>query len=592
MLGFWCVDTEISTRQWFSACEESLHALFHTHPSPDKILSSILVPLYADLASTLNSVEGRACATPSKLARMLFVLGQGAVCSLVFTENIATLAKKKNEEKQKAEHREIEKKNKTHHNVSDAMEEEMGLVAAADAEHERIYQHVIEKQLVCENILGKFHTLVAYVVANENKNFSSGLLRESALLALCRFMSVSSELCELYLPLLFTILEREESEKVRTTVMIAVGDLAFRFPNSLEPWTSNMYARLSDESVLVRYNTLMTLTHLILNDMIKVKGQVAHMVLCLVDSSEKVRDLACLFFTELSKRSNNPVYNLLGDIISILSRTNDSTEAGVAEGDGVSTAIASTDNLRVLTEKEFQDTMSFLLKFVNKDKQADSLLERLLVRIGMATELGQKRNLAYCISQLPVTEKGIKKMIEMIKLFKDALYDPDVFEYFKLCLAKAKKSNSNPFAKKPTENTATSETVAGVENTDTGSSAESMKSISEEFEYIMSIIKDAADGVTTEEIDFDSIIATATKNHVSGGKDENAKEGVNSKTRAKRAAKKSAKTVPAKKAPNKKMQWSDDEEDDEDFEDEDMDMDVDVAQVTKKSSSRQPLKAL
>jgi len=48
------------------------------------------------------------------------------------------------------------------------------------------------------------------------------------------------------------------------------------------------YARLSDEDVLVRYNTLMTLTHLILNDMIKVKGQVSHMVLCLNDSSEKV----------------------------------------------------------------------------------------------------------------------------------------------------------------------------------------------------------------------------------------------------------------------------------------------------------------
>ena len=34
--------------------------------------------------------------------------------------------------------------------------------------------------------------------------------------------------------------------------------------------------RLSDSSLLVRYNTLMVLTHLILNDMIKVKGQVLY----------------------------------------------------------------------------------------------------------------------------------------------------------------------------------------------------------------------------------------------------------------------------------------------------------------------------
>jgi condensin complex subunit 1 len=43
-----------------------------------------------------------------------------------------------------------------------------------------------------------------------------------------------------------------------------------RFPNEVEPWTPKMYARLHDESVKVRSNTLTVLTHLILNDMIKV----------------------------------------------------------------------------------------------------------------------------------------------------------------------------------------------------------------------------------------------------------------------------------------------------------------------------------
>jgi condensin complex subunit 1 len=85
--------------------------------------------------------------------------------------------------------------------------------------------------------------MIAFIVANEKGNFSSPLLRESALLALCRYMSVSSIMCEMYLPLLFTNLEKEESESNRTTVMIALGDLAFRFPNSLEPWIARMYSR-------------------------------------------------------------------------------------------------------------------------------------------------------------------------------------------------------------------------------------------------------------------------------------------------------------------------------------------------------------
>jgi condensin complex subunit 1 len=39
-----------------------------------------------------------------------------------------------------------------------------------------------------------------------------------------------------YLPLLFTALEREGCPANRTSVVIALGDLAFRFPNALEPW--------------------------------------------------------------------------------------------------------------------------------------------------------------------------------------------------------------------------------------------------------------------------------------------------------------------------------------------------------------------
>jgi condensin complex subunit 1 len=42
----------------------------------------------------------------------------------------------------------------------------------------------------------------------------------------------------------------------------------------MEPWTKKFYEQLKDTDVGVRKNTLMVLTHLILNDMIKVKGQI------------------------------------------------------------------------------------------------------------------------------------------------------------------------------------------------------------------------------------------------------------------------------------------------------------------------------
>ena len=63
--------------------------------------------------------------------------------------------------------------------------------------------------------------------------------------------------------------------------------------------------RLRDESGHVRKNTLMVLTHLILNDMVKVKGQISEMATCLEDKDSRISDLAKLFFLELSKKVRN-----------------------------------------------------------------------------------------------------------------------------------------------------------------------------------------------------------------------------------------------------------------------------------------------
>ena len=484
IMGFFCREEEELSRRWFSACEEAMVSLFHIHPSPDMLLTSVVAPLFGSLQGSLSPVDessssgsGKIMCSAARLSRLLFVLGQGALCSLIYTERLADLAKKASDSKllaAKNDKSDLEKE------AADAMEDEMGNAAAADADHERIFNHVVERQLVFENLLGKFHPLIAFIVANEagGKNggtgpFSHPIVRETALLALCRYMCVSNGICEMYLPLLFTALEREQIDTNRTTVMIALADLAFRFPNALEPWTTRMYARLNDGSASVRYNTLMVLTHLILNDMIKVKGQVSHVVMCLNDSCEQVRDLAHLFFNKLAERSNNPVYNLLGDIIATLSRDkrSDATTALPVAPDTVTnpeTALESqmgalrVDDVilsevvtvaavdvdesslpqRTLSSKEFQMTLKFLLSFVKKDKQADGLFERLLTRLGLAQTSTQKRNLAFCISELPVSPKGLKKLVELFKHVKDALHDPQVFKYIQDTATKAKKAIS------------------------------------------------------------------------------------------------------------------------------------------------------
>jgi hypothetical protein len=72
------------------------------------------------------------------------------------------------------------------------------------------------------------------------------------------------------LPLLFTVAKNSGEAGVRSNCIIAMGDLAFRFPNLLEPWTEHMYSCLNDKCNCVRNNAVLVLSHLILNDMVKV----------------------------------------------------------------------------------------------------------------------------------------------------------------------------------------------------------------------------------------------------------------------------------------------------------------------------------
>ena len=60
--------------------------------------------------------------------------------------------------------------------------------------------------------------------------------------------------------------------------------------------------RLRDDCSTVRKCTLMVMTRLILNDMVKVKGQISEIAACLVDKEDQIKQLAAQFFSELANK--------------------------------------------------------------------------------------------------------------------------------------------------------------------------------------------------------------------------------------------------------------------------------------------------
>eukprot|EP01138_Halocafeteria_seosinensis_P000945 gb/GECG01000968.1/.p1 GENE.gb/GECG01000968.1/~~gb/GECG01000968.1/.p1 ORF type:complete len:1486 (+),score=236.86 gb/GECG01000968.1/:1-4458(+) len=487
--GDWDQGT-IPNRFWYPAAEAGIAALFVLAPRPENVCESIIrhmaSPLFPSEALQAFGDSPPATQEPpsvtaekldrgnfasfaeqgfiprTSLSRLFFVLGHVALKSLVFFEAVADASKKTRqtllEQKEKqnsspanAPSEGTSKAKRRKSAVEEgSLEDQLGTGGNSEDQEAELVSYLADQQLVTTNILGVFAPILAQVAADGSGQFGSDdaenssymdPLRQSAVLALSKFMCISSELCEQYLQLLFTILKRASSPALRATVAIALGDLAFRFPNQVEPWTEHLYLCLRDSNASVRKNTLMVLTHLILNDMIKVKGQVAEIAVCLQDDDERIADLTMLFFHELSKRGSNPIYNIMPDIIACLVNHPRLTSESKS------------------SEESFRTIMKYLLSFISKDKHIDALIERLIGRLGAirheveSTDIESSqevsddssggvlmaRHLVFCLSQLPYSEKGYKKIMESYKVYKHALKDEKVVSYFNAMLAKAKK---------------------------------------------------------------------------------------------------------------------------------------------------------
>ncbi len=132
--------------------------------------------------------------------------------------------------------------------------------------------------------------------------------------------------------------------------------------------------------------------------MIKVKGQLGEMAKCLEDPEPRVSDLAKLFFSELATKEN-AVYNNLPDIISHLSI-----------------------GKHAVDEETFARTMKFIFTFIDKEKQAENVVEKLCQRFRLTNEERQWRDIAFCLSLLPYkSERSSRNLSRVCRSTRQAV---------------------------------------------------------------------------------------------------------------------------------------------------------------------------
>lgn len=410
---------------WQSFMEQAVRLIYFLAESPDQLCSHLLHRCARLLLDQITETAGEndkdgdqsQCGSqdsddPSEvnsvcLAQLLSLCGCIAFWQVSHLErSVSSELRRLRVEREERQEKEKGPSSKSKQDANDsAVEEELGLVGASaeDAEAELI-RKICETELLAEgNLLTEFLPLLVRVCSSPGR-YSHPQLTTAACLALSQFMMISPSVCEEHIRLLFTVLERSSLPVVRANTIVALGDLTVRFPNILEPWTQNLYARLSDEVPSVRQTAVTVLTQLVLKDVLKVKGQVSEVAVLLIDPHPHIASLALNFFNELASK-DNAIYNLLPDIISRLS-----------------------DPERGMSTEDFYTIMKQLFSYITKERQTESLVEKLCQRFRTAKTERQWCDVAVSLSLLSMCERGLKRLQECWECYSDKLTEPGVYQ--------------------------------------------------------------------------------------------------------------------------------------------------------------------
>ncbi|KAL9000825.1 MAG: hypothetical protein Q9169_000579 [Polycauliona sp. 2 TL-2023] len=393
------------SKEWFGVAEQAISAIYTLSKHPDSLCSDILrrktKHVFEQQASgpdsvAMEGIEGQSgLATPPPeeptkkqqpslaLAQLLFSVGHIAIKQIVHLELCELDFKRRKAEKEKNK-----PSNASPVKNAPAEQDELDLIGGTtEDDFTEAMTHIRERELLygSNSLLSHYAPLVTEICSNNTK-YDDDDLQASATLCMAKLMCVSSEYCEKNLPLLITILEKSQNAVTRSNVVIALGDMAVCFNQLIDENTDFLYRRLNDKDSSVKRTCLMTLTFLILAGQVKVKGQLGEMAKCLEDPDKRIADLSRMFFTELATK-DNAVYNQFIDMFSHLS--------------------AATD----LEEGSLKRIIKFLASFIEKDKHAKQLADKLAARLGRCDSEGQWNDIAYALSLLQHKNEEIQKTV-------------------------------------------------------------------------------------------------------------------------------------------------------------------------------------
>jgi condensin complex subunit 1 len=275
----------------------------------------------------------------------------------------------------------------------------------------------MQKQSLCEiqerqvmphlSLLGCVVPVVAQMASTLGR-INSLKLQQATLLTLVKFMSTSESVCRDHLELFLSILRGDFAAEVKCNALIAFGDLTMRHHNLLAPHSQELFNCLRANELAVKKKTLLVLTHLVLNDELKIRGQMADVMLCLLDP--QVAASAKTFFSELNLKDKKLIFNCLPNSLSSLLRRED------------------------ISHEEFCKMTKYVCQlYVKGITQVTAFVEKLCKRL-LKTGC-QTLNVAFCLSQLNYDDSALRRLLDFKSVWQRLALESHQFQGYLLEIA-------------------------------------------------------------------------------------------------------------------------------------------------------------
>lgn len=163
---------------------------------------------------------------------------------------------------------------------------------------------------------------------------------------------------------------------------------------------------------------MIVISHLALNEMLKLGNEIIDICLLLECRDDKIKDLVKQFLSELKNKGNNIVFNLIPKALN-----------------------GWLTDKKHFPYSKFKTVMNELISNIEKDKQIEGLIEKLLNKLRSTNDIKDWQCVTYCLALLNYSEKNSFKLFEYFSTIRDLVMDDEeILKNLKLIFEKIKKS--------------------------------------------------------------------------------------------------------------------------------------------------------